>query len=162
MGASGWTYFTPHRADVQAALDELRARVFRAGAYHCKTAHARRTMIDPRWLLGDRSAALESYRRIAARPLPQTVAELLERNAESGTHSILDIARVADAPGFGVAAPLDDAAIVERFGTRRPTRAQVEEQGADLGFSRWEAAYVVTYDAAGRPDAICFAGFSGD
>lgn len=33
MGASGWRYYTPYRADPEAALQELRQRVFAEGDY---------------------------------------------------------------------------------------------------------------------------------
>lgn len=33
MGASGWEYLVPYQADLQAALNDLRRRVFESGDY---------------------------------------------------------------------------------------------------------------------------------
>lgn len=94
---------------------------------------------------------------------PRTIAELLERAAECGTHSILDIERVGRRMGFGTAAPLAKAALRRLFATAEPTRDQVEARWSDIaeGLGRWQARYVVVY-REGKPHEYAFIGCSGD
>lgn len=42
MGASSWRYYTPYRADPEAALQELRRRVFAEGDYSMGCGGSRR------------------------------------------------------------------------------------------------------------------------
>lgn len=95
---------------------------------------------------------------------PPTIEELIDRNAEEGTHSIIDVCVVADRPQPGAVAPLSREELVALFGTVRPTRAQVEERVDDLVELRpnWVGTYVVAYGDDRRPEAIFFAGCSGD
>jgi hypothetical protein len=81
----------------------------------------------------------------------------------SGTHSILDIHRVASRPGRGSASPLTRKQLKKLFGTARPTREQVEARLYDLMNLRppWRACYVVAY-RGDKPREICFAGSSGE
>ena len=45
MGAEPWDYFVPYENDIQAALDKLRQREFRAGRYRGSEDHpANRTL----------------------------------------------------------------------------------------------------------------------
>lgn len=70
MGASGWSYFVPYEPDIAQALGKLRESVFRSGTF---------------------------YTPMFTRK-SKTIAELLKRNGESGTHSILDVDRVLQTP----------------------------------------------------------------
>lgn len=70
MGASGWSYYVPYDPDLDRALQRLREQVFREGKFYSP---------DP-------------ARR------PKSIAQLLEWNAEDGTHSILDMTRIAPPP----------------------------------------------------------------
>jgi hypothetical protein len=70
MGASGWSYYVPYVADLGEALERLREQVFRGGKYFLRNPSKK----------------------------PKTIKKLLEMNAEEGTHSILDITRVAPTP----------------------------------------------------------------
>ncbi len=94
---------------------------------------------------------------------PQTIDELLEWAAESGTHSILDIEHVGRRREFGVAAPLKKKDLEEFLETTEPTHAQVEENWDGIAelLDRWEAFYLVVY-RNGRPDEYAFIGCSGD
>jgi len=69
MGASGWQYFVPWEKDVGRALATLRNEVFRQGKYWSPTKRK-----------------------------PATIEKLLEKCAESGTHSILDVNRITTEP----------------------------------------------------------------
>lgn len=138
MGASAWHHFVPYREDVGRALQELREDVFRRGEY------------------------------FRARPgeEPASIEALMEANQESGTHSVLDVFGVADAPGWSVAAPLSPEERVRHFGSERPTREQVERSFAEVyrivqDRGPWTGSYLVVYrDDA--PSEIFFFGASGD
>lgn len=94
---------------------------------------------------------------------PRSIAELLERAAECGTHSILDIEHTARRLGFGRAAPLNPTALRRVFGTAEPTHDQVEERWSDVAeqLGRWQARYLVVY-RDGKPHEYAFIGCSGD
>jgi hypothetical protein len=177
MGATAWHYFTPYQADVAAALQELRRQVFERGAYFkpweetvpffLRDLRDRRPedLSDvERQVRQDLLQALGDFPRLTPPdPLPATIEEVLEYNAEMGTHSILDIEGVAGESAFGAATPVPEARLLRLFGTARPTRDQVEAR--EFAFAddleRWQAVYLVTYKG-GVPDAIYFEGVSGD
>jgi len=70
MGASGWQHFVPYEPDLDLALQHLREDVFRRGAFYGKK--------------GAESAP--------------TIEAVLEGNGEDGTHSALDVHRIATEP----------------------------------------------------------------
>ncbi len=94
---------------------------------------------------------------------PKTIAALVRRAGESGTHSILDISKIAKQPGYGAAWPMSDQELLKAFGTAKPTRNDVEH--SELTFweqlERWQARYFVIY-ADGEPAEYAFLGSSGD
>lgn len=97
---------------------------------------------------------------------PKTIEQALEFQAESGTHSILDIVGITEVPEFGHIHPFPPAKIVEHFGSQTPSHAEIEEahdSGSieDFVSERWEGIYVVAY-RDGSPSEIFFAGCSGD
>lgn len=162
MGASNWTYFVPYQPDLNQALQELREAVFRQGDYYGPAE-----WYAPLWakrISDDRCGyVITQVASPEVRSGPQTILDLLERNGEQGTHSILDIQGIAHVPFFGVAAPLTPQQLKDLFGTDRPTRPMIEQAQAELQNLRrpWEGVYVVVYKD-GRPDEIVFTGRSGD
>jgi hypothetical protein len=94
---------------------------------------------------------------------PGSIEELLELAEESGTHSILDIERVAPRPGFGIAAPMSPTALTRAFGTTEPTHAQVEENWDRVvdRLNRWQCRYLALF-RDGQPHEYAFIGCSGD
>jgi hypothetical protein len=159
MGASGWSYVTPYRGDVSAALRELRERVFRDREYY--------------WW--------DDFEEDG--PHPGSIDELLSHGsvAESGTHSILDVNKVVattDLPDwhrtedYGTVRPLAPDRILHHFGTDRPSRSRFETLSKDQqapGFidfidevkMRGTGLYVLLYDGD-TPTEVGFWGFSGD
>lgn len=163
MGASGWHYYVPYESDFGAALARLQQQVFASGDY---------------------------YHRGKGRK-PRSIKELLHRNAEEGTHSILDITRVGARPtkpgaeDFTPRPDLDEAArsrwvedlisrigsvrelhpddLVELFGTTMPTRKQVEDRQDEIMEmrTRGSGTIVVIYEGK-QPTELLFIGFSGD
>ena len=167
MGATGWSYFTPYQADAEIALQSLRQRIFKEGAYG-KTHAFNPDMLSR---LPGLKETVDQLRQVEAEHLggPDrkfgSIAELLEAAAEDGTHSILDIEHTADTPDFGVAWRAQDDALEEIFGTSKPSRADIERKpdglAERLDLQRWQAVYVVVY-ADGKPAEIYFEGVSGD
>ena len=140
MGASGWTYFVPYQPDIRKAFADLRQQVFESGEYY-RFPHIRQ-------------------------PKPATIEELFEQNQEAGTHTIIDIMDIADSPdveGFLLAIPLSESQLLEFFGTKKPTRAMIEQKEDTLMDlrERWMATYVIVYQDD-QPTEIYFTGFSGD
>jgi hypothetical protein len=132
MGGEPWDYFVPYEEDIQAALEKLRQREFRAGRY--------------------RGSDLN----------PATIEEAIENMEADGTASILDIFTVADQPDFSTVAPLPRAELLRLFGTERPTRAMVEanmEFYEDI--ERGQGVYIIVYEGE-RPTEIFFGGYSFD
>ncbi len=97
---------------------------------------------------------------------PKTIEEVLEFQAESGTHSILDIAGISSEPEFGHITPFPPEKLVELFGSATPSHADIEEAHdfgslEDFVSERWEGIYIIAY-RDGSPSEIFFAGCSGD
>ncbi len=140
-GASGWSYFVPYELNIKAVLERLRWDVFRKGNYYKLRREQKAKSPDQALLLND----------------------------TEGTHSIIDIQKVAPFPSssceFGTVCPLSAAALVELFGTEKPSRAQVDALAQDnrllSHFQRWSGVYVVVYEGS-TPKWLYFAGYSGD
>ena len=111
-------------------------------------------------ITGGGSASREPRRK------PKTIEKLLEFQAESGTHSILDIVGISEAPKFGHIRQFPREKLIEFFGSETPSHAEIEE-AHDFGSleefvsERWEGFYVIAY-RDGSPSEIFFAGCSGD
>jgi len=132
MGAELWDYFVPYEDDVQAVLEKLKEREFRAGRFNGK-----------------------KFR-------PTSIAEARKVASADGTRSILDIDRIGDEPDYGVVVPLSRGQLVELFGTDRPTRAMVEQNRdwyEDI--ERGQGVYIIVHEN-GNPSEIFFAGYSYD
>jgi hypothetical protein len=97
---------------------------------------------------------------------PKTINELLKLQADSGTHSILDIVSVSTKPKFRTVSPFPKSKLKDFFNTETPNHAEVEEafeSGALEEFvsRRWQGFYIVIYHN-GCPSELFFAGCSGD
>ena len=155
MGASDWHYTVAYQEDIIDAFEELRQHTFEQGAYY-----------KP-WDDDDDEYGLAEE--------PESIEDLLELNETEGTHSILDMHRVALAPiargdegKFGVVYPLAAGDLVELFGTDKPTAAMVEtlerqNPGRLVGYvpGRWRGIYFTLYKDD-KPEGYYFTGFSGD
>jgi hypothetical protein len=132
MGAEPWDYFVPYEEDIQAALEKLRLREFRAGRYR------------------------------GSEEDPATIEEVLENMDEDGTGSILDITRIADEPDFCAVAPLPADELVRLFGTNQPTREMIERNlDFYEDIDRGQGIYIIAYKD-GKPSEIFFGGYSFD
>lgn len=132
MGAHPYEYTVPYEPDLQAALDELRRRVFASKEFNGAE-------FDP--------------------PTPEAALELTDAD---GTRSILDISRISDHPDFCCAAPLSREELERHFGTQRPTEIQVRESDSFWEeIERGQARYVILHEGDERK-LIYFAGYSFD
>lgn len=140
-GASGWSYFAPYERNTKAVLERLRWEVFRKGNYY----------------------------KLRPEQKAKSPEQALLLNDTEGTHSIIDIQKVALLPRrpceFGAVCPLSPAALVGLFGTERPSRTQVDALAQDTRllslFHRWSGVYVVVYEGD-TPKWLYFTGSSGD
>ena len=164
MGASSWHYVVDYQEDVGAAFEALRLRVFEQGEFLDPTQTLEQILprigeIAPKEVAAQYRAKLEHWK---ANP-PQTIDALLERAAESGTHSILDVERIATKSGFGNVRPLRADRIAELTGSAQPTLAQIEQAAYTIleDVDRGEGVVLTAFDA-GRPSSLVFLGISGD
>jgi hypothetical protein len=146
MGASPWFYFVPYTPDTTAALHALREREFQAGRYNPAEDF-------PQFPVN-----------LAHTPGRQhdTIDDAQEDADADGTRSILDIERIAKTPDYGAAVPLDDDALLNYFGTTKPTRDQIEANHALLkDIARGQGIVTAVYKD-GEPTELFFAGYSYD
>jgi hypothetical protein len=149
MGAEPYWYFEKFNGDVDAALQALRQREFKAGRYNPVIAFP--FQLFP---IGPDSPAPGAKH--------SSIEEAMEDSSADGTRSILDLDHVAEVPDFCAVAPLPDEVLEELYGTTQPTRAMVEP---NMDFwedmERGQGVYIILY-RDGKPDEICFAGYSFD
>jgi hypothetical protein len=135
MGASGWAYWTAYTPDVASALQDLREATFKARDYFGQEEEE-----------------------------PSSIAEVLDRNDEMGTHSILDISEATESFSDGSVWPLTREEQLSVFATLTPTHQEIESK-EDLLYSlveeRWTGRYLIAYKD-GTPAEYFFTGISGD
>ena len=147
MGGEPYWYFVKYKPNLDAVLQELREREFSAGRYNPAMPFLE-FPIDP------------------AQPGPgaqhDSIEEAFEEADADGTRSILDIQAIGEEPDFCVAAPLDEDELESLYGTRQPTREQIE---ANMDFledvERGHCVYAIAHKN-GQPDEVLFAGYSFD
>ena len=107
--------------------------------------------------------SLEKTIEFAAKHQVGTMAQLLKSRGAEGTGTVMDICRVSADPEAGSACPLTSAEYERCFGTLYPGRSDVDSVESILprNMPRSEARYAVMY-REGKPDAMVFAGVSGD
>jgi hypothetical protein len=147
MGGHPYYYFVPYEQDVQSALEKLRAREFAAGRY--SPAIRFLDFEEPEF------SSQQPQKRYPS------IEAAIDASADEGTRSILDIARVAERPDYGIAAPLPTTRLRELYDTDRPTHAMVANHEFFDDIRRGQCVYVVVY-ADGKPSELFFAGYSYD
>lgn len=200
MGASEWQYFMPYQPNIQKAFETLQRLIFEGGHYYWRgykydDIHI---LVLANQLCHELSLSIEEIERLVEPlyeklrqnptplPIPQSIEELREQNAENGTHSILDIRCVSETQGGPVAAPLSPAQLTAYFGTDKPTRTMIDKAmqrkqileywrqdipiqdlrlntylQLRVGRTRGEGTYIIIYKDD-NPDEILFTGYSGD
>jgi hypothetical protein len=151
--SSEWSYWAPYDPDISAVLRRLREEVFTQGDY--ATADS---IIS--------AGSLLIIPPSDPRPKPATIQELLERETENGTHSILDMTCISSKPKRKAISPFPDSLLKEYFGSETPAPSDIQEV-YDFGSlekfvtKRWRGIYIVAH-FDGKPSDIFFAGCSGD
>src|SRR5207253_3041309 len=112
MGAHPYWYFVKHENDVDAALQKLRQREFKAGRYNPVIP-----FLD--FPLGPHSPAPGARHA--------SIQDALADSDADGTRSILDLAVVSEEPDFGAVAPVPDDVLLASFGTMHPTRQMLDQ-----------------------------------
>jgi hypothetical protein len=147
VGACPYWYFEKYRPDVNAVLQELRQREFKAGRYNPVVSF-------PEFPLRPDSPSPGAQHT--------SIGEAIRAAADDGTRSILDLGRVSAKPEFGAVAPLSDELLDCLYGTIRPTREMVELEMDFLeDIERGHGVYIILHKD-NRPDEILFAGYSFD
>jgi hypothetical protein len=166
MGASGWIYFVPYQRDITEVFRQLQEDVFHRGEYF-KPGRFLEDFLNSGMLKNIspefQASILAEIEESQLQKEPGSIDELRLRNAEMGTHSILDIPEITSKPGSGLLSPLTSEQLIELFGTEMPTREMVEDKLLDLQLlrDRGEGSYIVLYKDD-VPHEIVFVGFSGD
>jgi hypothetical protein len=154
----------PNSAETQATVDEaLRLQRAIATGDVRGLSRAEAAVVERVRAMQQLADMFAAEARSTSNSSAEPIDALLDRAAESGTHSILDIERTARRRGFAFATPLSRTATRKAFGTERPTHTQVEDRWSDLAetLNPWQAHYVVVY-VDGRPEEYAFIGCSGD
>ena len=146
MGGHPWWYLVPYQENVQASLDALREREFKAGRYN-PAEDFPKFPVDLGHAPGCKHDSIEDAR---------------EDSDADGTRSILDVSQLSDKPDYDAVAPLDDDELMEFFGTTRPSAEDVEDCD-DLfeQIERGQGIYLIVYEND-QPAQIYFAGYSSD
>ena len=147
MGGESWFYFVPYQADVIGALQALRRREFQAGRYNPATPFLEFPVDAGTSGPGAQHASIE---------------EAIEDADADGTRSILDMERISAEPDYGAVTPLSDEALIDLFGTTKPTREMLESSDELFeSLERGQGVYVVAYQDD-KPSELFFAGYSFD
>jgi hypothetical protein len=146
MGAVPYWYVVKHQPDVNAALQQLRDREFRAGRYNPVMP------FPPFPVLPDSPAPGARHR---------TIRDALRASDADGTRSILDLERVTEEPELGAVSPFPDELLLDLYGTTRPTRELVWQGNDSEYIERGQGIYIILY-RDDQPDEIFFAGYSYD
>ena len=147
MGSAPYYYFVNYNPDINAALQELRAREFKAGRYNPVIPH-----LD--FPVGPDSPCPGAQHK--------SIGHALKAGGYDGTRSILDLDRVSKSPDYGAVAPFPPEELDRLFGTQQPTREMIEQSDELFeNIERCQGYYIVTY-RDGQPDELYFVGYSCD
>ncbi len=96
-----------------------------------------------------------------------SIQSVVEMAGVRGTHSVLDIERVAAVRGFGVATRVPDRTLRHYFGHEFPTRVHVDGKAVEIAddLERWECLFFPVYpidEGLDQPTEWAFIGVSGD
>ena len=153
MGGHPYWYVVPYEKDVNAALQKLREREFKAGRYNPVTPFPE-SPVD------------------LTRPSPGAqhtdYDDAFEDADADGTRSIVDMMGgitpkpwARGAPAHAMVSRVGDADLIQWFGTAKPPLDMVEDGEFWDDIERGCGIYIVIYDGD-RPEHLFFAGYSFD
>ncbi len=147
MGAEPCWYRVKYQEDIEAALQALREREFKAGRY-------RPVIPFLQFPIGSDAASPGAQH--------STIDEARAEVMEEGTGSILDFDHISEEPDYCALAPMDAETHEALYGTAKPTAEMVTNNMAFLeDVERGQGVYITLYKDD-QPDEILFAGFSFD
>jgi hypothetical protein len=148
MGSQPYYYFVKYNPDINAALQELRAREFNAGRYNPVIEH-------PDFPIGPDSPSPGAQHK--------SIRLALKAASYDGTRSILDLDHVSETPDYGAVAPFPAEELDRIFGTQQPTHEMIEQSDElfETIEERSQGYYIIAY-RDGRPDELYFVGYSAD
>jgi hypothetical protein len=147
MGAEPYFYFVKYNPDINAALQELRDREFKAGRYNPVIRHLE-------FPVGPDAPSPGARHR--------SIKDALEASGADGTRSILDLDHVSARPDYGAIAPVPLEDLDRFFGTEEPTHEMIEQSDELFeSMERGKGVYIIIHKN-GRPDEIFFGGYSFD
>jgi hypothetical protein len=147
MGAHPYYYFVKYNPDINAALEELRQREFKAGRYNPVIPFLE-------FPIGPHSPTPGAQHA--------SIRKALKDSDGDGTRSILDLDHISKNHEFGAILPLPSNELVRLFQTEQPTHEMIE-QSDELWeiLDRGWGIYIIIYKD-GSPDEVYFAGYSCD
>lgn len=149
MGGEPYFHYVPYEPDIDAALQQLREREFRAGRYN--------PVIPFPYLLLPLSPDS---------PAPgaghTSIEDAFKDSGPDGTRSILDLDHVSDRPEYCAVTRLDGATLQRLYGTTQPARQMIEQNMDFFDVIEWGQGIDIVISKDGRPDEILFAGYSFD
>jgi hypothetical protein len=147
MGAHPYYYFVKYNPDINAALEELRQREFKAGRYNPVIPFLE-------FPIGPDSPAPGAQHA--------SIRKALKDSDADGTRSILDLDHISINPEFCAASPLPLDELIRLFKIQQPTH-EIIEQSDELWeiLERGQGIYIIAYKD-GSPNEIYFAGYSFD
>jgi hypothetical protein len=171
----------PYQSDIGAALQQARTEAYQRGEFHRQRPNEKaRCMSEDDYVawgiaqtrasvpaaLADLDWSGDEYRDEwrAAQVVVTGPDSLLDAQAFSGTHSVIDMTLVADQPTYHAVAPAPAEYLLALFGTTEPSVTVVAEAVAAhrlAGFARWQGMYLIGYSGA-QPAEVFFVGHSGD
>ena len=166
MTSTAWGYLVPYQEDIQQALNEIKQHVFQRGEFFTELGD----LLS--FLQSDQIQNLsqEKIEQIKARinileqePIPVTIPALIQKNGDTGTHSIIDMQGISEEPKQHHISPLTDEEIEKYFGHTQPTLAMLEQNNNNILnlCEHWQGRYLLVYENQ-KPIDIFFIGISGE
>ena len=92
-----------------------------------------------------------------------SISDVLKKNGESGTHSIIDILEIDETDDLHQSGKISEASLLEMFSTLKPTKQQVQSKEMELESyrGRWLCTFLIVY-LDDKPHEYFFTGYSGD
>lgn len=147
MGALTYFYFVPYNPDFNKALQELRNREFKAGRY------------NPVIPFPDFPVSEDSP---SPGPEHESIEDAVKAAMSDGTRSILDLDKVSNESGNGIARVLSDDELIEYFDTARIEKSTMYKYAEfPLEIERGQGFCLPLYDN-GEPVELLFFGMSYD
>ena len=166
MTSTAWGYLVPYQEDIQQALNEIQQHVFQRGEFFTELGDLLSFLRSNQ----SQNMSQQKIEKIKARinvleqePIPVNIPALIQKNGNTGTHSIIDMQGISDEPKENHISPLTDEEIVNYFGHKQPTLTMLEQNNNNILSlcEHWQGRYLLVYENQ-KPIDIFFIGISGE